>query len=151
VEGDDEDDETRVLIPSDSYDGLICASCVNSSDYVKSKAGKEGWMTIEPDVEGFKVVGRISIDTTEEKGLKRERTDTVEGPIKKIKTEEGQGVVEEESNRDARKASVEEESDSPPTKVKTGGRGDIFLCHGVRDILRSELDVRHHDPLDVVS
>ncbi|OCF38488.1 hypothetical protein I317_07730, partial [Kwoniella heveanensis CBS 569] len=65
---DEEDEESTVLIRSDSYDGLICGACVKGNDYLRSKAGEAGWMIIEPAStslssasEGqWEIIGRIN-------------------------------------------------------------------------------------------
>lgn len=122
-----------MLIPSDSYDGLICAACVDSSEFVKSKAGSEGWMTIEPDAEGFKVVGRgQGRSAIAEPGSKRHRDDDNDGTSKRLKTDEESGVT----NTGSAKA----EARSLSTSAATGG-SDVFLSHGIRDALRDKLDV----------
>lgn len=136
-EEDDDDDEAKVLIPSDSYDGLLCAACVNTSEYVTSKAGRDGWMTIEPDGEGYKVVGRLvaPISGETETGAKRERPDEPLSPNKKAKIERENGDMTINAQTGA-KADAETE-----TTNAGKGKGDVFLAHGIRERLQDELDV----------
>ncbi|ORY33721.1 hypothetical protein BCR39DRAFT_265315 [Naematelia encephala] len=66
-EDEDEDEEKDVLIPSDSYDGLLCARCAEGCEIAKCCRGKDGWMTIEPkEGEGGGWVVRGRKETKEE-------------------------------------------------------------------------------------
>jgi len=159
-EGEEEDDETRVLIPSDTYDGLICSACAEGSDFLESKGGSSGYMTVvkKQDGEGYEVSGRV--DLTEEStqgGSKREREEEgIEGESKRTKLDERAEVVgdikPERSIDQAGSASVQadpaqeegkpvvESEDKAQTTTLTSKR-DIFLAHGIRERLQQELDV----------
>ncbi|KAK4687225.1 E3 ubiquitin-protein ligase UBR7, partial [Tremellales sp. Uapishka_1] len=122
---EEEAEEAAVLIPSDSYDGLICSSCVASNTFLKSKAGSVGYMLIEPaPSSSFRVVGKAGqaeAGVERENGMKRSLDEGEEGVAKRAKLD-------------------------PDTKVVVsdgGGRqgnGDIFLAHGIRDQLKAQLD-----------
>jgi len=144
-----------VLIPSDSYDGLICSACVKGNDYLKDKGGEEGWMIIEPDGDGFKVVGRPGIevgDEAKDTGAKREREEDLDGENKRVKLDDQEG--EDQPNPLLESGAVNgadspreegriETKPSEPTLSSTTpkGKGDIFLAEGVRERLASTLDV----------
>jgi len=143
------------LIPSDSYDGLICSACVTGNDYLKEKAGDEGWMIIEPDGDGFKVVGRPQTevgDQAKEIGVKREREEESDGENKRLKLDAQEGKDKPTPLSDSsavtgadlsHEAGRAETKPSEPTAstIRTKGKGDIFLADGVRDKLASTLDV----------
>ena len=58
-EEDDAYDEDGALIPSDTYDGLVCAACVASSSILRDKAGTSGYMMIVPrEDDTMEVIGR---------------------------------------------------------------------------------------------
>jgi len=144
-DGDDDDaddDEATVLITSDTYDGLICAVCVKTHPFIRDRAGRDGWMMIEPfeGTEGFKVVGQ-SEEAKEEKpereqehGIKRSTEDEAEGPAKKPRLENGD-VKQDPAISPASAGHASKE------KPELKGKGDVFLAYGVREKLKSTLDV----------
>jgi len=146
-EEEDEDEEEAVLIPSDTYDGLICAECAGGHPFIRHKAGTEGWMMIEASEEGgSSTVIRRRVQVKEEKeekpegesyGLKRSAEDEeVVGGPKKPRLEHGD---------------IQTETDHTMTSVQNGvanggegqwkGEGDVFLAYGIRDQLKASLDV----------
>ena len=75
-EVEEEEEDEQVLIPSDTYDSLICGECVLSNPFLASQAGKEGFMIIEPRESSWVVIGRnmrhedeIKIGLGEKRGL----------------------------------------------------------------------------------
>lgn len=84
---DDEDEEALCLIPSESYDALVCAECVTGCPLLMERAGMQGWMIVEPSPEGtgFIVVGRSETVVT---GAKRENGEKDEGE-KRVRLEDG--------------------------------------------------------------
>jgi E3 ubiquitin-protein ligase UBR7 len=142
------------LIPSDSYDGLICSACVKGYDYLKDKGGEEGWMIIEPDGDGFKVVGRSNIevgDKATEIGAKREREEGLDKENKRVKLDgeaekdqpnplsESSAVTGVDSQQE--EGRIETKPSEPTTSSpRAKGKGDIFLAEGVREKLASTLD-----------
>ncbi|GMK58788.1 hypothetical protein CspeluHIS016_0602300 [Cutaneotrichosporon spelunceum] len=69
---DEDEEESDSLLPSDSYDGLLCAACA-AHPFVNARRGKEGWMVIVPQGEGWVVEGQKPGDVNEEgktEGLK---------------------------------------------------------------------------------
>jgi hypothetical protein len=144
------------LIPSDSYDGLICSACVKGNDFLKDKGGEEGWMIIEPDGDGFKVVGRPEIEVEDEAkaiGAKREREEGLDEENKRVKLD---GEVDKdqpnpllESSAITPQADLPQEeggietkpNESTTSSTRAKGKGDIFLAEGVRQELASTLDV----------
>lgn len=165
-DNEDEDEEARVLIPSDSYDGLICAKCVESSTIVKARAGTEGWMTIEPGeaTDQWTVKGRPQKHHGEAKpgdqeektyGVLRERHDDgVEGEDagsyatgSKRPRSDDEALLELEKKKS--RIDVASGLELPDTHVAGNsgesssrtGAGDVFLAYGIRDQLRKELDV----------
>jgi E3 ubiquitin-protein ligase UBR7 len=159
-EGEEEDDETRVLIPSDTYDGLICSACVEGTDFLESKAGSSGYMTVvkKQDGEGYEVSGRMhQAEETTPGGLKRERQEEgIEGESKRTKLDdraEAVGDIKPEQSIDqAGSTSVQADpaqeegkpvvgsEDKAQTTTSTSKR-DIFLAHEIRERLQQELDV----------
>ena len=147
VDEDDEDEEeAHSLIPSGAYDGLICAACVRRNAFVNDRAGKDGWMMIEPndDGVGWRVIGR-SLELEEEKnragspsaGLKRcldneKREETAKRP----RLENGVNNIEPKIERDAELAGARS------LEWTQEAKGDVFLADGVRDRLKATLDVR---------
>jgi E3 ubiquitin-protein ligase UBR7 len=139
------------LIPSDSYDGLICSACGKANDYLKDKGGEEGWMIIEPDGDGYKVVGRPKIeveDKAEDTGAKRERDEETNEDNKRVKLDGGAEKDQPDPLSDS--STIIPQADIPqeegPVETKTSstsakGKGDIFLAEGVREKLASTLDV----------
>lgn len=121
---DDEDEEAACLIPSDTYDCLVCAACVDLSPFIAEKRGTEGWMVIVPDGEGWRVVGRIEeVNGSDgcngveegETGTKRPRAD--------------------ETSSEAKRARVDEET----ARSISVAAGDVFIALGIRDRLAAEL------------
>jgi E3 ubiquitin-protein ligase UBR7 len=144
-EGDEEDDEARVLIPSDTYDGLICSACVEGNQCLREQRGKPGWITIVPEGEAYRVIGRPEdrADATEF-GAKRERADEEDGQNKRVKLDEEEApstkVEDAESSRPEDETAKNDISQS--VKAPSGtSKGDIFLVDGIREKLQAELDV----------
>ena len=133
-EEEDEDEERTVLIPSDTYDGLICGQCVRSHELLRDRAGKQGWMRIEPDegVDGWRVIGRRDVIN----GLKREPPDDGNESGKRPRLEPG---MDEGKEQDKPKSDSKEE----PPRITRKGQGDVFLAHGIREQLKHTLDVGH--------
>jgi hypothetical protein len=144
------------LIPSDSYDGLICSACVKGIDYLKDKGGEEGWMIIEPDGDGFKVVGRPEIEVEDEAkaiGAKREREEGLDEENKRVKLDGQEGDDQPNPLSDSstgkpqadlpqEEGRIETKPTEPPTSsTRAKGKGDIFLAEGVRQELANTLDV----------
>lgn len=140
---DDDDDDEKVLIPSDSYDGLICAACVRMNPFIEAQAGQEGYMMIEPKDDGsLDIVGK---KTNEEKPYMKDTSEKKEGtsnnPIEKKRSAE-----ETQSEPAAKKIKVVEAVEVRPSCSETNGckwkgKGDVFLAHGVREQLKSTLSV----------
>ena len=157
---DDEDEEKDVLIPSETYDGLICAACVNQHPLLVEHAGSEGWMIIEPDINGgFEVVGRPmplsskdpvdkGSDLEEIRGDADREQEQVSSPTTGDTRKRSAGDADVESNKRAR-----QELQVPPTAVKREcqGKGDIFLAHGIRSVLQTTLPVRVNDSIKLTS
>jgi hypothetical protein len=112
-------------------------------------------MTIEPDGDGFKVVGRPNTEVENEAyqtGAKREREEELGEENKRVKLD---GQKEEEQSDPLSKSSVvtpqadlpqdegqiETKPSEPTTSSRAKGKGDIFLAEGVREKLASTLDV----------
>lgn len=133
---DDEDEESLCLIPSDTYDGLVCADCVRSSPFIVERAGTESWMVIEPGPEGqFDVIGKVTEAVSA--GAKRERP-VEEQESKKVRLEDGTaGVVGAEKETGEQGEDISRKTEPAERK----GLGDVFLAHGIRDRLAKELDV----------
>jgi E3 ubiquitin-protein ligase UBR7 len=160
-EGDEDDDETRVLIPSDTYDGLICSACVKDNEYLRGQAGQEGWMTIERVGDLHRVVGRpVSGDVpADEKGPKRERDEETDGDGvgKRVKLEgmtDGDqvslamddkatsGSLDNAQPVQEASGSSEQPARTSPSDQEPRSKGDIFLADGIRERMSKELDVR---------
>lgn len=151
---DEEDEEADCLIPSETYDSLVCGACVRKHPLLTRKAGTPGWMIIEPDpVTGeMKVTGRSGDEprpaakeevkedgapAADIKSQKREAEDgDIDRPGKKVKVEE------ESQPMDLQAGDVEPASES----AKLKGHGDVFLAEGVRERLKAELDVSASKP-----
>jgi E3 ubiquitin-protein ligase UBR7 len=143
------------LIASDSYDGLICSACVKGNEFLKDKGGEEGWMIIEPDGDGFKVVGRPEIEVEDEAkaiGAKREREEGLDEENKRVKLDgqegddqpnpllESSAVTGADSEQEEGRI-VTKHSGSTTASTRAKGKGDIFLAEGVREKLANTLDV----------
>jgi E3 ubiquitin-protein ligase UBR7 len=149
------------LIPSDSYDGLICSACVKGNDYLKDKGGEEGWMIIEPDGDGFKVIGRPKIEVEDKAkaiGAKREREEGLDEENKRVKldgeAEKDQpnpllesSAITPQADLPQEEGRIETKLSEPTTSSRATGKGDIFLAEGVREKLANTLDVS--SPLQV--
>lgn len=127
-EVEEEEEDEQVLIPSDTYDSLICGECVLSNPFLTSQAGKEGFMIIEPRESSWVVIGRnmrhedeIKIGLGEKRGLEEN-----EEASKRVKLDDG---------------SEARGGDAFTDSEKRKGKGDVFLAHGVRNRLKSQLDV----------
>jgi E3 ubiquitin-protein ligase UBR7 len=138
-EGDDDEDKT-MLIPSDTYDGLVCAACIRSNPYLTMKAGTQGWMIIEPSesvASAFEVIGRDGVNTAEERNeaKRKEREADEEVPGKKAKVENGESKAVPASP-------LENVSQKEVNPRGWKGKGDVFLAEGIRESLKATLDVR---------
>jgi E3 ubiquitin-protein ligase UBR7 len=129
---DDEDEEKDVLIPSESYDGLICAACVDGHPLLKEHAGKPGWMVIEPtDTGSYEVMGRLD---TAQRDTEGKEAGKAEDDMPTL----GKRPAEDDLTSDgAKRARVGEE-----TSKSLQGKRDVFLAHGIREQLESTLSVR---------
>ncbi|OWZ65599.1 hypothetical protein AYX15_02945 [Cryptococcus neoformans] len=128
-EGEEEEGEgdEQVLIPSDTYDSLICGECVLSNSFLTSQAGKEGFMIIEPRESSWVVVGRdirqedeVTVGLGEKRGLEESHETS-----KRVKLDDGSEARERDAFTDSERRK---------------GKGDIFLAHGVRNRLKFQLD-----------
>jgi E3 ubiquitin-protein ligase UBR7 len=135
-----------VLIPSDTYDGLICLACVEGNQYLKEQRGKPGWMTIVPGGGTYRVIGRPETSSAAtETGVKRERADEEDGQSKRVKLDEEEAASNKAEDTESSHQRVKETRDrsrsaSTPSEVPRG-KGDIFLADGIREKLQAELDV----------
>ncbi|WWC61214.1 uncharacterized protein I303_103794 [Kwoniella dejecticola CBS 10117] len=112
TEEEDDDEESSVLIRSDTYDGLICSSCVMSNDFLRSQAGKEGWMIIEPTENvGWAVLGQ---KRELPQGIKKDNS-TCDGHDS-LNRENADGVQTEEENG-KRKAEEEDSTNDENGQV----------------------------------
>lgn len=158
INEDDEDDE-EVLIKSDTYDGLICAACVSSHDYLRSQAGRTGWMVIEPKDGGWEVLGRpdgqapslrssSAADVKEANGTDRSAGTDI--PLISVKAGvNAKRSIEEVSPSEAepsaspvdKKAKKEDHPTESLALLVLRGKGDVFLADGVRERLKATLPV----------
>jgi hypothetical protein len=133
------------LIPSDTYDGLICSACVEGNQYLKEQRGEPGWMTIVPQGEAYRVIGRPEDNAVAtEIGAKRERADEEDGQNKRVKLNEEEAPSTKAEGADS--SCPEDETVktdlSQSVKAPSGtSKGDIFLADGIREKLQAELDV----------
>ena len=130
---DDEEEDDEVLIPSDTYDGLICAKCVAKHSLLRERAGRPGWMTIERLGSGMVVRSRDGA-----KGPKRSLDGSDEPDAKRVKLEVDNAADAEKSNDHPGELHIKADQDDNP---RDRGAGDVFLAFGVRDQLKKELDV----------
>ena len=157
ADDDGEDDEGEVLIPSESYDGLICASCVSGNAFLQEKAGQAGWMVIEPGEDGaFRVVGREEKPKSDGRGSVS--VDEAGGPAAATAEEENSSENAEGSLKRPAETIAEDEVTAKKPRLDTAialsgtsteaslrkGKGDIFLAHGVRSALKASLPVSRH-------
>ncbi|WOO85488.1 Protein mlo2 [Vanrija pseudolonga] len=135
---DEEDEEADCLIPSDTYDALICADCVRPHSLLSERAGTSGWMAIVPgEKEGeWTVVGRAESATN---GSKRslEETDLPDAKRTRVEGSSEQDAVSAAVNAEVG-ATAKPVDSTPATRRK--GAGDIFLANGIRERLGRELD-----------
>lgn len=148
LQEDEEDEEADCLIPSDSYDGLICAACTKLHPLLLERAGVNGWMVIEPGEQEneWRVVGKAAAggkrpaDEDSDSQAKRARVDDEAAPISQPGEVAGSHPQEDE----ARAAAATEPAEPPqptPSASSRKGAGDIFLGHGIREKLKAELDI----------
>ena len=112
-------------------------------------------MIIEPDGDGYKVVGRPQTevgDQAKDIGVKREREEESDEENKRLKLDAQEGKDQPTPLSDSsavtgadlsQEAGRVEKKPSEPTAsiMRTKGKGDIFLAEGVRDKLAGTLDV----------
>ncbi|ODO11468.1 hypothetical protein I350_00248 [Cryptococcus amylolentus CBS 6273] len=129
---EEDDDDERVLIPSDTYDSLICSACVRSNPFMKSQAGKGGWMMIEPSSSGsWEVIGKSATGSDSQivdemkNGKRALQENEADAHAKKIKLDD---------------ATVQASSGEETSDWKWQGKGDVFLSHGIREKLKTQLD-----------
>jgi len=136
---EEEDEEKAMLIPSDTYDSLICGACAEKSSYIKEQKGRSGWMVIEPGEGGqggFVIIGKEQRDETrlgEKRPLDNSSSEIVE---KKSRIDDSNN----ESVASMGNASATEEK-GETEKTSWKGKGDVFLAHGIRERLKATLDV----------
>jgi len=112
-------------------------------------------MIIEPDGDGFKVVGRPEVELegkANDTGAKREREEEIDEENKRVKLDDQE---EKDQTNPLSESSAVTRADLPqedgrietipsePTtsSIRANGKGDIFLAEGVREKLASTLDV----------
>ena len=146
---DEDEDEENALIPSDTYDGLICANCVKSNHFLREKAGQTGFMIIEPTTDGWEVLGRSTPKEEQEPVETAAATNGSDDP----KDEMGKG---QENGNDPKREPDELAEERPLKKARLDlemypsttadvilkGKGDIFLADGIREELKASLSVR---------
>ena len=111
-------------------------------------------MIIEPDGDGFKVVGRPRIevkDVPTGTGSKRERDEDLEEEKKRVKLDDqereepntllGSNPVKPQADLPQDDGRIETKANEATSSTRAKGKGDIFLAEGVRDKLASTLDV----------
>lgn len=157
-----------MLIPSETYDGLICAECVRAAPLVERRAGMPGWMLVEPDGKGFKVVGREEKVQDAARAVHPQDA-AAGGSTTAVKASEDPGrtpdnaiILANESPASSAdvdggstpgkpglgKRALDQAWDAPPESKRAKhdwlwkGKGDVFLANGVRQALRSEVSVR---------
>jgi len=155
-EEEEDEEEAPVLIPSNTYDCLVCGDCVKSSPVLEGRIGTDGWMIIEPCDDGkteWRVVGRQKLNAAE--SLKRpaeDRDSVIDGTTKKAKLEDGRKKAPEAAAETEVVLETEGIKESPAIADKqnehshTGlwkGKRDVFLAYGVRDHLKTVLNVSH--------
>ena len=79
---EDEDEEAECLIPSETYDGLVCAKCVESHPFLLEKRGTEGWMTIVPEEKAWVVKGKLEKQPEGDNESKQEQQKAEQGANK---------------------------------------------------------------------
>lgn len=155
----EDDDDEEVLIKSDTYDGLICAACVSSHGYLRSQAGRTGWMVIEPKDGGWEVLGRpdeqapslrssSAADVKEANGTDRSAGTDI--PLISVKAGvNAKRSIEEVSPSEAepsilpmdKKAKKVDHPTESLALLVLRGKGDVFLADGIRERLKAALPV----------
>lgn len=140
VEEEEEEEEDGSIIPSESYDGLICGECVKGHHVLRDKAGIEGWMMIVPNDSGeFEVIGRAKgagPSPGEEDQPKREDLEAQGQAMGEMSKKRSLDTSIEESDTKRRRLEGEQSGSEPGR-----GAGDVFLANGQREKLKLELDV----------
>jgi E3 ubiquitin-protein ligase UBR7 len=151
---DDDDEEKEVLIPSETYDGLICASCVSGNAYLQENAGQPGWMIIEPSENGVhQVLGRerpLESDAHGSRVAAGKDEEAASGAAADVPTGENEvshkRPAESDDGGTMATKRLRLDTSNTPDKPATHspqrkGKGDVFLAHGVRTALKDRLPV----------
>ncbi|BEJ14368.1 hypothetical protein CspHIS471_0401350 [Cutaneotrichosporon sp. HIS471] len=164
---DEDEEESDSLLPSDSYDGLLCVACA-AHPFVNARKGKEGWMVIVPQGEGWVVEGRKAEDAKEDGKAEEVKVEgeakadaDAEAPASLKRKSEDDGLVakrarvddmtpllvaetitaeltSEPSKSAAKPTDGSTATQVPATRLRTSA-GDVFLAHGIREHLKATL------------
>ncbi|CAK9786946.1 hypothetical protein CC85DRAFT_286164 [Cutaneotrichosporon oleaginosum] len=162
----EEEEESDSLLPSESYDGLLCAACADHP-FVAERKGRDGWMVVVPRGDEWVVEGRKEgeegsgrarmVEKAEEPAwggeagpaLGKKRASEDEGPAaKRVKVEAPGQVLTEAVTAEptveptAEPTAIPTSTVPPPAQATAEPRraaGDVFLADGVRDHLKATL------------